>query len=155
MQSNLTQGAPRPMHYQYSFEVEPASIDENGHVNNVEYVRWMQEAATRHAEAMGWLAALEDIDATWVVREHDIKYFKPAFAGDHIGVQTWVENFRKVRSTRRYRFLNLTDLSLLAEGATQWIFVNTKTGKPMTVPPHIQALFLIVPDSSAVPKDAW
>ena len=88
------------MYYQYRFEVEPASIDENGHVNNVEYVRWMQEAATRHAEAMGSLAALEALNATWVVREHDIKYFKPAFEGDRIGVQTWVENIRKVRSVR-------------------------------------------------------
>ena len=53
------------MHYQYSFEVEPASIDENGHVNNVEYVRWMQEAATAHATGMGSMAALEALDATW------------------------------------------------------------------------------------------
>lgn len=143
------------MHYQYSFEVEPASIDENGHVNNVEYVRWMQEAATAHATAMGSIAALEDLDATWVVREHDIKYFKPAFLGDRIGVQTWVESFRKVRSVRRYRFLNLADNSVLAEGATNWIFVSTKTGKPMTVPPQVQELFTLVPDSSAIPKDAW
>lgn len=143
------------MHFQYSFAVDPASIDENGHVNNVEYVRWMQEAATRHAEAMGSLAALENLDATWVVREHDIKYFKPAFAGDIIGVQTWVENFRKVRSLRRYRFLNVADNSTLAEGATHWIFVNTVTGKPMTVPPQIQQLFTLVPDSKSVPRDQW
>jgi acyl-CoA thioester hydrolase len=143
------------MHYQYSFEVEPASIDENGHVNNVEYVRWMQEAATAHAEAMGSLAALEDVNATWVVREHAIKYFRPAFLGDRIGVQTWVENFRKVRSVRRYRFLNLADHSVLAEGSTNWIFVNATTGKPMTVPLHIQDLFTLVPDSSVIPLDQW
>lgn len=143
------------MYYQYSFAVEPASIDENGHVNNVEYVRWMQEAATCHAEAMGSMAALDALDATWVVREHDIKYFKPAFEGDRIGVQTWVENFRKVRSVRRYRFLSLADYSVLAEGTTNWIFVSTKTGKPMTVPPHVQTLFTLVPDSSVIPKDVW
>ncbi len=34
------------MHYQYRFDVDQSSIDENGHVNNVEYVRWMQETAT-------------------------------------------------------------------------------------------------------------
>ncbi len=143
------------MHYQYTFEVGPDAIDENGHVNNVEYVRWMQEAATRHAEAMGSLAALADLDATWVVREHDIKYFQPAFAGDRIGVQTWIENFRKVRSLRRYRFVKLDGYVVLAEGATHWIFVSTKTGKPMTVPPHIQELFTIVPDPAAIPTDTW
>jgi len=143
------------MHYQYSFEVDPSSIDDNGHVNNVEYVRWMQEAATRHAEALGSLAALEEFDATWVVREHDIKYFKPAFAGNRIGVQTWIENLRKVRSVRRYRFVDLSDFSILAEGSTHWIFVNIKTGKPMTVPPKIQELFPLIPDPSRVPVDHW
>lgn len=143
------------LHYQFSFEVEAASIDDNGHVNNVEYVRWMQDVATRHAEAMGSIAALADLNATWVVREHHIKYLKPAFLGDRIGVQTWVENIRKVRSLRRYRFVKLPDCTVLAEGTTNWIFVNTRTGKPMTVPPQVQALFTLVPDSSSVPKDQW
>ena len=143
------------MHYQYSFTVQPHSIDENGHVNNVEYVRWMQEAATRHADTLGSIAALARYDATWVVREHDIKYLRPAFLGDTIGVQTWVESLRKVRSLRRYRFLNLATQEVLAEGSTHWIFVNASTGKPMTVPADIQALFTLVDSPAQVPLNEW
>ena len=39
--------------YTYEFTVPDEAVDENGHVNNVMYVQWMQDAAVRHYEAMG------------------------------------------------------------------------------------------------------
>ena len=115
----------------------------------------MQEAATRHATEVGSLAALEGIQATWVVREHRIKYLRPAFKGDQIGIQTWIAEFRKVRSRRIYRFVNVADFAILAEGETHWIFVNVTTGKPMTVPQHIQDLFTVVADPSEISPAHW
>ena len=35
----------------HTFTVPPEAIDVNGHVNNLEYLRWMQEVATRHSAA--------------------------------------------------------------------------------------------------------
>jgi acyl-CoA thioester hydrolase len=32
--------------------VEPADLDQLGHVNNVTYVRWVQEAAVAHWQAV-------------------------------------------------------------------------------------------------------
>ena len=40
--------------HEYRLVVTPASIDEQGHVNNLEYIRWMQEAAVAHSAAQGW-----------------------------------------------------------------------------------------------------
>jgi acyl-CoA thioester hydrolase len=37
----------------YTFTIPENVIDENGHVNNVAYVQWMQEAAVRHYESIG------------------------------------------------------------------------------------------------------
>ena len=68
--------------YEYDIEVGPSAIDANGHVNNVEFVRWMQEAAVRHADERGCTAATKDAAATWVVRSHRIEYLRPALAGD-------------------------------------------------------------------------
>ena len=143
------------MHHQYTFTVPAQVIDENDHVNNVVYVQWMQEAATAHATAMGSVAALEPLGATWVVREHRIRYLKPAFEGDLIGVQTWVEGIRRVRSMRRYRFVRTTDLTVLAEGETDWIFMDIQTQKPRSVPPHIQEMFSFITDPKDVPIDTW
>ncbi len=143
-----------PTHHQYSFVVDASSIDENGHVNNVEYVRWMQEAATAHATALGLLELMAREGTTWVAREHTIKYLQPAFAGETIGVQTWVVNFRKVRSTRRYRFIRLPEQTLLAEGATDWINVDATTGKPRPVPKPVQEMFADI-KSDTIPVSTW
>ena len=53
--------------YSYEFTVPETAVDQNGHVNNVMYVQWMQDAAVRHYEAMGGTQPTQAIGATWVV----------------------------------------------------------------------------------------
>ncbi len=90
--------------YSYEITVPADSLDENGHVNNVRFVQWMQDAAVRHYESIGGIPLTQAVGATWVLRSHNIKYLRPAFAGDRLQVSTWVVNIRRVRSLRRYRF---------------------------------------------------
>ncbi len=130
--------------YRHEFTVLPASVDENGHVNNVEYVKWMQDVAVMHSDSVGCTAATKEAGATWVARAHRIEYLRPAFAGDKVLALTWVCNFRKVRSSRRYKFLRSTDDTVLAEGETDWVFVDTKTGRPRSVPESVSSLFELV-----------
>lgn len=132
--------------YRHEFTVLPASVDENGHVNNVEYVKWMQDVAVMHSDSVGCTAATKEIGATWVARSHRIEYLRPAFAGDRVVALTWVCNFRKVRSSRRYKFLRSTDDTVLAEGETDWVFVDTKTGRPRSVPESVSSLFKLIPE---------
>ena len=82
--------------YSKLFIIPESAIDENGHVNNVAYVHWMQEIAVEHYASIGGIEA-QGKDATWVVREHRIQYFLPAFAGEELEIKTWVENMRRVR----------------------------------------------------------
>jgi acyl-CoA thioester hydrolase len=130
----------------HEFEVGPAAVDENGHVNNVEYVRWMQEAAVLHADDAGCTAATKTAGATWVVRSHQIEYRRPAFGGDRVQVLTWVADFRRAFSLRKYKFVRPADNTVLAEGQTDWVYVDTQTGRPQTVPVHIQAMFELLPE---------
>ncbi len=130
----------------YSIHVPPSSIDANGHVNNIEFVRWMQEAAVSHADAAGCTAATQQAGATWVVRSHVIEYLRPAFEADHIDVLTWVADFRRAFSTRKYKFVRPSDNTVLARGQTNWVFVDAKTGRPRSVPEEIQGMFQILAD---------
>jgi acyl-CoA thioester hydrolase len=119
-------------------------VDENGHANNVAYVQWMQDAAIAHAAASGCTAKTKAIGATWVARMHHIEYLSPAFAGDGITVITWVADFRKVRSLRRYKLMRSADRKILARGETDWVFVDAATGKPRAIPEEIRNAFVIV-----------
>jgi len=132
--------------YTYQFTIPPETQDENGHVNNVHFVQWMQDAAIRHYEHMGGRQPTQAIGATWIVRSHQVEYLVPAFAGDRIEARTWVATLRRVRSLRRYEFVRVRDGKLLVRGQTDWVFVNAETGQLMTVPDHITALFSLLPD---------
>jgi acyl-CoA thioester hydrolase len=127
--------------YEYDFAVPPDAIDANGHMNNVEYVRWMQEAAVRHFSSLGGNALMDAAGATWVVRSHHVEYLRPAMANEDLRVRTWVEDFRRVMSKRKYEFVRAADGTLLARGETEWVFVVATTGRPKSIPDDIQKLF--------------
>ena len=99
-----------------------------------------------HADAAGCTAATQQAGATWVVRAHEIEYLRPAFQGDRIDVLTWVADFRRAFSTRKYKFVRPSDKMVLAKGATDWVFIDAKTGRPKSVPEEIQGMFQIVTD---------
>jgi acyl-CoA thioester hydrolase len=137
--------------YRFEIQVSPEVVDRNRHVNNVAYVQWMQDAAVQHSAATGCTRMTEAVGATWVARTHRIEYLSPAFAGDVLTVLTWVADLRKVRSLRRYKFVRVADQKILAQGETEWVFVEASTGRPRGIPKEIADLF--EPVSDEPPKD--
>ncbi|MGP1384008.1 MAG: acyl-CoA thioesterase [Thainema sp.] len=122
-------------------------IDENNHVNNVAYVKWMQDVAVSHSRSTGGTQAARDAGGTWVARAHYIEYRQPAFQGNRLRLMTWISDFRKIRSQRRYKFLRLDDNVTIAVGYTDWVFVDAVTGRPRSIPPTVVACFDILPES--------
>ncbi len=133
--------------YRFEIIVPAEVVDGNRHVNNVAYVQWMQDAALAHSAATGCTRMTEAVGATWVARMHRIEYLSPAFAGDAITLLTWVADFRKVRSLRRYKFVRVADQKVIAQGETDWVFVDVSTGRPRGIPREIARLFELVPDA--------
>ena len=126
--------------YSKLIKIPKSAIDENGHVNNVAYVQWMQDIAVEHYASIGGIEA-QGNDSTWVVREHRIEYLLPAFANEEVEIRTWVENIRRVRSLRKYEFVRKSDEKVLVKGETDWVFVDTKTGMPKAVPKEVIKVF--------------
>ncbi|MBS3768400.1 MAG: acyl-CoA thioesterase [Candidatus Cloacimonetes bacterium] len=120
--------------FTYEFTVLEENLDQNGHVNNVVYVKWMQDVAIRHSNTCGGTKAMQKAGAIWVVRSHKIDYLQPAFAGDQIIATTWVKSFKRVQSRRFYEFTRKQDGITLAKGKTDWVFVDAKTGRPKRIP---------------------
>jgi len=126
--------------YTKTILIPQSAIDENGHVNNVAYVQWMQDIAVEHYTSIGGVEA-QGSDATWVVREHRIEYLLPAFADEEIEIRTWIENIRRVRSLRKYEFARKVDGKILVKGETDWVFMDAKTGSPQAVPEQVTKIF--------------
>jgi acyl-CoA thioester hydrolase len=123
--------------YRWSFTVPEDAIDENGHVNNVRYVHWMQDLAVHHWRALGGEQINEALSATWVARSHHIEYLRPAFAGDRIEALTWVASIGRVRSLRKYAFRRIGEEKWIARGETDWVFIDVQTGHPRAIPREV------------------
>lgn len=140
--NHMSPTAPPVFHDE--FMVPSTAIDANGHVNNVVFVQWMQDAATRHFDSAGCAEAMRQAGATWVVRSHKVEYLAAAFAGDRLRVSTWVVNFSRVRSLRRYQFLRVSDVRVLVRGETDWVLVSAATGRPCSIPESVRRAFVLV-----------
>lgn len=126
--------------YSKTITIPKNAIDENGHVNNVAYVQWMQDIAVEHYASIGGIQA-QGPNATWVVRGHRIEYFLPAFVDEEIEIKTWVENIQRVRSMRKYEFIRIPDAKVLVKGETDWVFVDTQSGRPLAIPQEVVDVF--------------
>jgi len=128
--------------FEYRLTVGESAIDGLGPVNNIEYVRWMQDAAVAHSAALGWPPERYlDQGYAWLVRSHAIKYIQSAHAGDEVIVQTWVVDMRRFSSNRKYRMFRAVDGEPVAKAETQWIFVDLNSQRLMPVPTEVVADF--------------
>lgn len=133
--------------YEHPHTVRPDEIDEQGHVGNVHYVAWMQAAAVAHSSARGWTPErYRALGATWVVRFHFVEYLRPAFEGEQVVVRTWVADFKKVTSLRKYRIVRPGDGVVLATAETNWAFIGAENGAPKRIPPELGAAFEVLAD---------
>jgi len=144
-----------PALFEYSHTVTPEEIDGQGHAGNVVYVDWMQQAAVAHSAAQGWPPQrYQQSEAGWVVRTHEIEYLQPAWENDRIVVQTWVADFKKLTSLRRYRIIRSEPANdpcepvetVLATAATNWVYIGFELRMPRRIPVELSGAFEILDD---------
>ena len=117
------------MKFAHSFRVDSADIDEQGHVNNVAFVRWIQEVAVAHWRHSATEEQLKNY--SWVVVRHEIDYKKPAFESDEITSTTWVGDWTHV-TCERFTEIHRGD-ELLIRGRTVWCMFDRETIKPTKI----------------------
>jgi acyl-CoA thioester hydrolase len=124
------------------FRVRYVECDAYGHVNNANYLRYMQEAAFNASAAVGYdVKRYDELGQYWLVRETEIEYFKPLKYGDEFEIKTWVVDFRRVRSRRAYEFRLVESDEVVARGTTDWVYLDLATQRPVTVPPEMIQAF--------------
>jgi len=123
--------------YTLTFRVEDIDIDRQGHVNNVAFVRYVQDIAVAHWRA----TAAADVQAafTWVVRKHEIEYFRPGLPGDELAARTWVGEPAGATWERFTEITRASDGQVLVKARTVWVLLDAATGRPRRVDARIAA----------------
>ncbi|RYI02814.1 MAG: acyl-CoA thioesterase [Acetobacteraceae bacterium] len=117
----------------------PADIDELGHVNDAVWVRWIQDIAVAHWQAVA--PPEHQARYIWVVTRHEIDYRGNVAAGETVTAETWVGEPKGARFDRHVRFTG-GDGRVKVESKTTWALVDATTRRILRVTPEIAAPFL-------------
>ena len=138
---------PATERFDHQITVLPEDIDVFDHVNNVVYVRWIQEVATAHWNAAATTEQKDEIG--WVVVRHEIDYLRSARLGDEIIARTWVGTTDRNNFERHTEILRRSDMKVLARARSLWCPIDLRSRKPTRVGPDIRERFS-VPDDGPV-----
>ncbi|HEY0461098.1 MAG TPA: acyl-CoA thioesterase [Pyrinomonadaceae bacterium] len=117
------------MKFAQTFRVESADIDAQGHVNNVAYVRWIQDVAVAH-----WFSVTNEKERekfTWMLTRHEIDYKKQTFVGEEVTITTWVGEPTRVLWERFTEIRRGDDL--LVKARSVWCLIDRERTKPARI----------------------
>jgi acyl-CoA thioester hydrolase len=126
--------------FEYPITISPSDIDVIGHVNNIVYLRWVQEAAIAHWNSLTTEQMQKDY--VWVVVRHEIDYLQSALPEDKLVAKTWIGHHAGAKSER---FVNICDKNsekVYAKVKTVWCLLDAKTKRPMRIGNDIITAFL-------------
>ena len=125
--------------FEQTIRVTKAHLDELQHVNNVQYLQWVQDIAGAHWQSL--IAGKTEAFGLWVVRSHHIESKRQAKLGDNLKAVTHVELTKGFLSERIVRFYLEDTTTLVAQCSTQWCYLDPTTQKLLRIPEDIHALF--------------
>jgi acyl-CoA thioester hydrolase len=125
--------------FRLTFEPTADDIDDNGHVNNVVYLRWAQDMGTAHwrsrapADAQGEWA--------WVALRHEVDYRRALMPGETAQARTWVAETADGPRFDRFIRIDGPDGAMCAQVKTTWVLIEQATGRPRRVPAWMMEMF--------------
>ena len=112
-------------------------LDPYGHVNHGVYLNWFETARIEAMDGLGFgLSALRDRGVHLVVTEANLRFRRPAVAGDVVVVESWIREMRRATSWWHQRAVR--DGEVLAELDVRSGTVDA-TGRPVAAPTDIVA----------------
>lgn len=112
-----------------------SDLDPLGHVNNVVFYDYLQEARVQMLDRLGHM----DVDTlAQVVVHQEMSFRKPLLLKpEPIVIETWVGQVRNSSYTIEYRILDEVG-DVAAEATTRLACLDLSTGRPIRINPHLR-----------------
>lgn len=131
-----------PHVFRLDLSVADEDIDDLGHASNIAFVRWIQQVAIGHSEAVGLgLEAYRSLGGVFVVARHEIDYLRPALRGDVLQARTWISSVMAAKVQRATELVRAVDGELVARSLTSWGWVEMASGRPRRIPQEVLVAF--------------
>lgn len=132
-----------PAPFVIELEVDASTIDEYDHVNNAEYLRWVERVSWAHSAHLGLdLARYRALDRAMAVHRHELDYLAPALEGDRLQLATWIVDCDgRLTLTRRFQLIRPVDGRTLLRGRTRFACIALSSGRPRRLPAEYAAIY--------------
>ena len=129
---------PRQLIARVTLGVRWGDMDSFNHVNNAQYLRYLEEARVQ------WLASIPGISLTDriapVLVASNVNYRKPIEWPSEIVVELFVEKLGNSSLTMGHRMLASGDSTVLySDGSVVMVWIDTQTGKSVPLPEAVRA----------------
>lgn len=113
-------------------------MDAFNHVNNAQYLRYLEEARVQ------WLARIPGISLTDhiapVLVASNVNYRQPIEWPNDIAIELFIGKLGNSSLTMGHRMLSSTDTSVLySDGSVVMVWIDTQTGKSVPLPETVRA----------------
>ena len=125
--------------FEYPITIAESDIDQLGHVNNIIYLKWVQEIAIAHWNAVATDAMKEQ--NLWVVSRHEIDYLRSALLNSKLVAKTWVNE--EYSGAKSERFVNICDREtdqVYAKVKTTWYLLDSHSKRPKRIEPEMLSM---------------
>jgi acyl-CoA thioester hydrolase len=110
-------------------------LDPNAHVNHASYLTYLEHARISALEDVGWgMDVLADAGYQVVVVDLEIRFRRPAAAGETLVVETWVEEISGAAS--RWRQQIVRDGEVILEARVR-AAATAPSGRPVRAPTEL------------------
>lgn len=142
-----------PSAYRFPLQLRFGDVDSYGHVNNVRFlqfledarVHWIREPLRSAAAADGGEKTLADLvtDANFtLVGRHEIEYLAPLlYRKEPVAVDLWVTRVGGSSFDLGYAVIDPHDGAVCANCSTSMVLVSRATGRPVRLPAAMRAEF--------------
>ena len=125
-----------------TFRVRWGELDPSGVVSPANMLRYLMETAWDWGVALGWDANYsQNPDVFWVIRETEMRFFRPLRHYDELDLTIWMVNWQRVRGTRCFEVTRKDNGEVIAQGTQQVVYMDAKTGRPMNLPEDVVDVF--------------
>ena len=112
------------------------------HVNNAEYVRWIDRLAEMATDAAGFTrSSMLAEQRMWFVARHEIDYRGETFKDDRLLAATWLQSWTRTTVHRGTAVIEASSPRVICVATTRWAYVDLESRRPARIPPDMRAAF--------------
>jgi medium-chain acyl-[acyl-carrier-protein] hydrolase len=131
---------PEPNIWKQTCQVRSYEVDSHHRLSVLSIFNFMQEAASRHAEALGVsIQQLLSENYTWLLSRLKIKIASFPVWKDRIQISTWPSGAQRLFALRDFELQDKDDQTIAA-AVSAWLVLNVQKRRPVRIAPFVERL---------------